>query len=229
MLVSWQQQHAALMQRYCVILYCGQSQCKCSDCTISDIFHHHCFLYFSSTAPLPPPPCAPPGLPPIRLSPLSQSGTARGPRDIHNTAAAAVPTQAINTAAGHLKIYVQPWNPHCGRIIWQGATRVNPKQPRQLIRKITCLLSSVRPQHFFFLPFSFILLSVLFLMSQDVVKSVFCVCVCILSGVIVQVARVQFNPHTESIPMSGPDIHYQYVHYLQGLYFTMHLYYCACI
>lgn len=54
MLVSWQQQHAALMQRYCVILYCGQSQCKCSDCTISDIFHHHCFLYFSSTAPLPP-------------------------------------------------------------------------------------------------------------------------------------------------------------------------------
>lgn len=37
------------------------------------------------------PPCAPPGLPPISRSLVSQSGTARGQRDDHNSAAAAVP------------------------------------------------------------------------------------------------------------------------------------------
>ena len=35
--------------------------------------------------------CAPPGLPPISRSPVSESGTARGQRDNHNTAAAALP------------------------------------------------------------------------------------------------------------------------------------------
>lgn len=147
-----------------MILHCSQSQFKCRECTMSDIYHHHRFLYFhlSSLSSS----CVPPGLPPISRSPVSESGTARGQRDNHNTAAAAVPTQAVNTAGEHLIIYSSSLNPHCDRIIWQGATSVNLKQPQQLILKIICLLSSFRPRHFCF--FLYLAVYILFLMRAKI-------------------------------------------------------------
>lgn len=68
---------------------------------MSDI--SHCFLYFLSTSPFLPPPVLLQGF--LQLAgPQSASQEQPGDRET-TTAAAAVSTQAINTAGEHLMIY----------------------------------------------------------------------------------------------------------------------------
>lgn len=155
--MSWQQQYTVLLWRYSIIRHCRQSQCKCRQCKMPDILHHHRFLYFSFTSPMLPHPVLLQGF--LQLAgPQSASQEQPGDRDTTTgLLQQQSQTQAINTAGEHLIIYFLPES-----TLWQNnMARCHERQPETTpsAHPANHMLPIFRHTSAFFLVFAFVLLS----------------------------------------------------------------------